>query len=322
MAFQDPVERAKAELEELKRQLAPEEHPEGVEDTATSDPQTHTPDTSTPAEQPTIQTQAPADDPNAETWKSRFETLQGKYNAEIPRLHGQISQLQQEVNTLKHQAETSPRNDQQQEDDDAPYRSPYITDDMRKSREYKQIAKEFGEDYAEKHFGAAALAARTQVQPVAEQTAENARDRFHNDISRLSPEWVAKNADPAFVAWARDTFEPYSGKAIIDLLKEAYQSGDAGRVANIFNSYQPPPVSGQEKPPPPPKEDPTVMVAPSKRSSSAQAVVDDNKGNVWTAAEADRVIEDITSGRIKGKEADRLLADIKRASAEGRILAR
>ena len=51
---------------------------------------------SPPPSQPT-----PDDDPNSETWRSRYETLNGKFNAEVPRLHEQLREVNERSKALE-----------------------------------------------------------------------------------------------------------------------------------------------------------------------------------------------------------------------------
>jgi TPR repeat protein len=67
--------------------------------------------------------------------------------------------------------------------------------------------------------------------------AETSVSRLHANISKLAPNWMTTNDDPKFIEWAKSTREYKSGTAIIVLLNEAYERGDAGSVAAIFNDY-------------------------------------------------------------------------------------
>ena len=66
---------------------------------------------------------------------------------------------------------------------------------------------------------------------------EEKTNRFHADISKLSPNWLSINNDPKFIEWAQSNKEPSSGSKWIDILNNAYKNGDADGVAKIVNYY-------------------------------------------------------------------------------------
>lgn len=324
----DPVKRAQAELDEMLAEMdagtpaptAGEGNPAGAAPAPEGTPAPAAPDadTQTPAPNPD---QAPAPQPthDAAYWQSRFEVMQGKYNSEVPRLSAEIAALKRQLETL---TAAPAANDAKPGE----YRSPHVSDAVRQTRAYRKMAEEFGNDYAENHFEGAAVTAReaaqAEVTPLREEAAVSARDRLHADIARLSPNWLRTNDDPAFIQWAQSSVERYSGMPFIQLLNDAYASGDAIRVATIFNDYEA--LNANRQPTdstPNPQPSPDALLAPNNRGSASQSV-DNNKGKVWTEAEAERTLDDIVAGRIKGQAAKELEAEITRAWNEGRMLAR
>lgn len=326
----DPVKRAQAELDEMLAEMdaanpaptagegnpadaAPA--PEGTPAPAATDVNAQTPAPNpdpTPAPQPTH---------DAAYWQSRFEVMQGKYNSEVPRLSAEIAALKRQMETLA--AAQQPATGENGE-----YRSPHVSDAVRQTRAYRKMVEEFGNDYAENHFEGAAVTAReaaqTEVTPLREEAAASARDRLHSDITRLAPNWLQTNDNPAFIQWAQSNVERYSGLPLIQLLNDAYTTGDAIRVATIFNDYEA--LNANRQPTdsnPNPQPSPDALLAPNNRGSASQTV-DNNKGKVWTEAEAMKVLDDIAAGRIRrgSSQANELQAEIDRAYAEGRVLAR
>lgn len=323
----DPVKRAQEELDALlaeQQTTAPaldaNGNPAGsapVDDgiPAAVAAEADTPAATNPAEQPQPAVEKPEHD--AAYWQARFEIVQGKYNAEVPRLSAEVASLKRQLDAAL--VQTQPELDANGE-----YRSKHISDGVRATRAYKKMAEEFGTDYAENHFEASAVtaqeAARAEMQPVREEAAAGAKDRLHSDIDRLSPNWMQTNDDPQFIQWAQVNRERYSGLPLIDILNDAYSQGDAVRVATVFNDYhelkrnhQP---TNQQTPP-----DPNALIAPSNRGSASQTV-DNNKGKVWTESEAETTLDAIIAGRIKGAQAKELEAEITKAYGEGRVLAR
>src|SRR6478609_3792282 len=80
----EAVQRQAAEMEALDAEMAGGETPD-----------TQPPVTEPPAEPP------PSAPPAAEDWQHKFQTLQGKYNAEVPSLRNQVAQLSQQIADLQ-----------------------------------------------------------------------------------------------------------------------------------------------------------------------------------------------------------------------------
>jgi hypothetical protein len=322
----DPVKKAEAELDELVAEMkAAASAPDVAGNPVTSAPEP----AGTPAD---VTTQQAAPNPevnsvdnhveNATYWRNRCEVVLGKYNAEIPRLNADNANLKRQVAELQ-AARPATMVVAETEGDD--YRSPHLDDVIRSSRAYVKMAKEFGTDYAETHFEGAAIAAkqaaRAEMQPMQDNIALSATERLHAAISAQSPHWMTTNDDPQFISWAKSTAEPYSGSVIIDLLNGAYSSGDANRVATIFNDYNQMLTSTTTSHVNTGRPNAESLVAPTKRGSSAQTIADSSLGKVWTEVEIDRFYGDHARGRYSNrlKEAKEIEAEISRAYSEGRV---
>ena len=259
---------------------------------------------------------------DAAYWRNRCEVVLGKYNSEVPRLSAELAHVKRQLSELQSAKVATPATVIAEGDD---YRSPHVNDEIRASRAYLKMAKEFGTDYAETHFEGAALsarqAARAEMQPMQDQMALSATDRLHADIARLSPNWMTTNDDPKFVTWAQSNKEPYSGMTVIDLLNSAYKSGDASRVAAIFNDYNQMLTSTTSATGTAALPSVDDLVAPSRRGSSAQTNADLHQGKIWTELEIDKFYDDHSRGRYENrqKEAKEIEAEISRAYKEGRV---
>lgn len=326
----DPVKRAEAELDELMKEVNPPTldaagNPIVIAPAAAAGIPAGAPAAAVvqPVQNPAgatdaVQQSQPED---ATYWKNRCDVVLGKYNSEVPRLSAENAHLKRQLADM--QTAPAAQVAAQAEGDD--YRSPHVSAEMRASRAYLKIAKEFGTDYAETHFEASALsarqAARAEIQPMQEQAALSATDRLHADISSASPGWMATNDDPKFIAWSKATTEPYSGQTVITLLNSAYNNGDAGRVAKIFNDYNQMLTSTSTNTATTGQPSADALVAPMKRGSSAQTNADTHQGKVWTEKEVDHFYDDFARGRYENrqKEAKEIEAEIGRAYAEGRV---
>ena len=107
MTLPKAVAAATEELAALEQQLqAP------VEETPSADGQTETPPapepSPEPAPEPTVaSSDGPSDIPE-EKWEHKYRRLQGKYDAEVPRLHQQVKELQAALQQMQHQIAQAP----------------------------------------------------------------------------------------------------------------------------------------------------------------------------------------------------------------------
>jgi hypothetical protein len=112
MALPEQIRKQTEAVQELYKQLN-SEGTEGAENTPSSnDP---SPDAGKPAESaipaadsigtddaaPSSSTEQSNDDANSETYAQKWRTLQGMYNAEVPRLHANNRELQSRVSQME-----------------------------------------------------------------------------------------------------------------------------------------------------------------------------------------------------------------------------
>jgi len=323
----DPVKKAQAELDALIAEVnanAPATDAEGNPVEAAPEAEVTTEASAAQATQNPAGVTTENKQPQSEDtayWRNRCEVVLGKYNSEVPRLSAELANVKRQLSDFQ----TSRVSAQAPAAEGDDYRSPYVNDEIRSSRSYAKMAKEFGTDYAETHFEGAALsakqAARAEMQPMQDQMALSATDRLHSDISQYCPNWMTTNDDPAFIAWAKSTKEPYTGSTIINLLNQAYSGGDSQRVAMIFNEYNQKLTSTHSTTATTIRPSVDDLVTPARRGSAAQTSADTHQGKIWTEKEVDRFFDDFARGRYehRQKEAKELEAEIGRAYGEGRV---
>ncbi len=166
------------------------------------------------------------------------------------------------------------------------------------------------------------------VKTVREQTDQQRYAAFEDERTRLMPEWLQVNEEPALLDWLenRDTL---SGKKYGELLASAHEAMDAARVASIFRLYKtgspvsaPPPAGPQLTTPeqPAPHIDPMTLAAPDT-SPAAPAPTAPPAGKIWTQAEVDKLYDDKQKKRITPAQFQQREADYMQALAEGRVVA-
>lgn len=345
MALPEQIRKQAEAVQELYKQLGAESE-QG--DTADAPANTETEGTAAPAaDEPAAGTSAPpaaseqpAGDKPSEDIQQKYRTLQGMYNAEVPRLHAQnrdlgsrIQQLEQLLATFSSAPAAA-----------APAAGPAAAPQQR------LVSDKDVEDYGDSievmrkvsREELSALAARLasieaslqqvqtkvvpQVQAVAHRQAETAQQKFWSDLTTAVPEWRSVNDNEAFQAWLLEV-DPLTGIARQTYIEDAQRALDARRVAAFFQTWL--------------KSTGQAPVAQSTGSATASATTSElekqvapgrarsagapqsNKGKVYTPADIRKFFDDVRSGRYKGREQerDRVERDIFAAQRENRIQA-
>lgn len=240
--------------------------------------------------------------PEQDYWKNRFDVLQGKYNAEVPRMSQQISELTEKIESLKAKPE-EPKT--------------YVTPEQ--VEEYGQDFVEFGRSVAREEIQTENDRLRSEIADLQAKIdgiegrhQQSEQDRFYMDLNAKVPNWEQLNTDPEFLSWL-GTVDPYAGASRHLLLKSAYDSMDADRVAYFFTSFtdsKPKPVE--------PQAELEKQVAPPKKAKGTNAPP---AKPVYTISQINQFYKDKKLGKFAGREeeAGRIEADIFAAQNEGRI---
>jgi len=321
----EAVRRASARADELAREAGVANVPEGTEGDTTvvngeeEQPRLDLGDQPRPQPQP-----QPANE-----WEQRYNTLQGKYNSEIPELRGQINSLQNmlaRMNQPRRAEETfepAPRTrplppatrEVPQEDVEA-YGQDLIEASQRwADAKYAPILQDY-----ERRL----LAVESGNQQLASYTTQRGVDAA---LSNAVPDWETINVDPRFVQWLAqpDLFSGQTRKVLID---NAYNSGDAARTIAFFRAYKNEQTVVDQQPGTRTFQTDTAerlpladLAVPGRGRSVSSPAPGAPESRIWTAAEVNAFYRDKQRGRWNGREADadRLERDIIAASSEGRF---
>ncbi len=270
-------------------------------------------------EAPVVEEQQVVETPQAEVhdvYKARYETLQGKYNAEIPRMQQQIAELLQQNQQLAsllsanqgqggQQAATPGKQGLLSEDEVTEYGDDFI--DM-----IRRIAREEQVTMERKIEG--------RVEHVSQQVQQTARERLEAKLAELVPDWEKWNVDQGFLAWL-DSPDDMTGIRRYDTFKRALDEGRADRLAKYFDTYKRSVgVVAGAAPQPKPKDRLAGQVTPTGKSKGATPPSSSEKKR-WTTAEIGAFYNDVAKGKYRGRvdEQKRIHNDIMRAQKEGRI---
>lgn len=300
--FDEAVEKANQEpQDELTGEAAPAPDPQ-------PDPQ---PD-------PEPQGPEPAEtEEDASFWRAKYMTLQGMFNAEVPRLNAQIRDLKQALDEAAAKAKAP---------EPAPpaARTKLVTDkDVEEfGTEMIDLARRIAEETVssretELQAQIAKLEERNaalekQVGGVVEKQGVVTRQSYLQGLARQVPDYEAINKDPRWLKWL-DEVDPLSGERRQTYLDKAFDAMDADATARLFLLWQ---KSVEVKSPAPSPLERQVAPGPARAPTQAPAAE-----KSWTLAEIETFYSDVARGKYRGKEAEqaRIENEIDRAIASGRV---
>lgn len=309
MGVPKQVEEAAALAEELfngiTAQTAPEEEPE---ETSTANQQE--PDSETDDEH-----DVPHDDDVEELrkFKDRYLSLKGKYDAEVPRLHGELKELKQSVfERLGQMAE------QKKDEPTEP-----VLDKMAKLKE------EYGDEFidnireilkleVEPLLNNSFKPMQEQVASIEETQVEAARQNFANYVSgKVQGDWQAlwNNPSEKFVEFLQQP-DPSGLHTYGELISAYSDKWDADKVSIVFNTFF---EQNQPKQKAAPKSNPVqdAMVAPSRNTQ--HTTPDAGEKRVWTKAMISEFERADRQGKYPADESQAMWNDLLSAAAENRI---
>jgi hypothetical protein len=198
-----------------------------------------------------------------ETEKQKFSTLQGKYNAEVPRMQYQINTLMDEMKKVQEQPPPAPS-----------VPKPGNGKDTVKLESIQSLKADFPELYVGinslvHEVGNSLLEPLIQkITKLEEETkkveVETVRSKtltYEQGLDQECPGWKELNLDPKFISWLGDA-EP-NGRIRQEMLIDAYQRRDVKGTAYYFKSFQKS-VTGPEPPVSPEPPSPVPPVEPQK----------------------------------------------------------
>jgi hypothetical protein len=272
------------------------------------------------------------DDKNSdEVLSQKYRTLQGMYNAEVPRLHSQnkelsskVQQMEQLLATLSAQT-NAPRNAEVVTD-------PLITD--KDQEEYgesldvmRRVTREELIPVAQKIAQIDRILQQLQINVVpqvnnlAQRQAVNSEQQFWTELTTYIPNWRDINNTPDFQSWLLE-IDPLTGISRQTILEDAQRNLDVRRVGNFFRSWME--LTGQANVAQNTNRQATAselerQVTPG-RSRNTGTPTNSNAKN-YTPEDIKIFFNDVRQGKYKGREAerDRIERDIFAAQRENRI---
>lgn len=287
------------------------------------------------APSPAVEQKSGDDSVPDETVLQKYKTLQGMYNAEVPRLHQQnremsqrLQQMEQLLASLSAQPSSSPAassapDERYVTEKDVEEYGESIDMMRRVSREeLVAVAQRLGK--IEQMLQQMQSNVVPQVQAVAQRQQATAEQQFWADLAAAVPNFRDINSDDGFQSWLLEA-DPLTGISRQTYLEDAQRALDSRRVANFFRTWLE--RTGQAAVAQPAgrvaaSSELEKQVAPG-RSRGAGAPASANKAKTYSPQDIQKFFNDVRAGKYKGREQerDRIERDIFAAQRENRIVA-
>jgi uncharacterized protein YukE len=254
-----------------------------------------------------------------EKWEHKYRRLQGKYDAEVPRLHQHVRELQAAIQQMQQQMQAPPPPPAAEKPAE-PER--YVSDEdvVNYGADFVDIQRRIALD--------ATRELRKQVDELKAQLAQTGQAvqqtgqvvntvTFEQKLLDAVPDFRTINNDPAWVAWLNEVDPILRGPRRL-VAQAAYQRADVEAVKGYVDLFKQTRQAPPAKPEIDREQELRRQVQPSRSAPSAPV----NAQKTYTLQEADNLfhrMQQLTAqGRIE--EAKRLDAEISTAYAEGRVV--
>lgn len=255
-------------------------------------------------------------------WKSKYLTLQGMFNADVPRLNAELKEAKARIDELSGKLETKQESDQKAQHETVSSELQQKLQDALGPDVAETISK-IVDGRMEGSMDELRQAVDKNLEPVKQQASQAAntstQTQFEIALSHQVPDWRQVDSAPGFQEWLGES-DGLAGATRQEMLVQAYQAGDVQRVARFFETFkslsdkvsdhgaassnqaQPDPLAEQEAP---------------SRAGSSPATPGDKP--VFKREDVSRFYKDVALGKIPPKEAAEQEAQIVAAVKENRI---
>ena len=317
MALPKQVQAQLAEVEEYEKALEAQQNPQAVEmDTEAK--------VGTEAEAaPPSDKVEPADtsptDVEEETFKQKYATLLGKYDAEVPRLHQQVRELNGELGQIRKDIAAKPVEPTKSKE-----KVSFVTDEDR--AEYgeelldvqRRVAQEVSQDYEDRLERQDAVIAKLQ-EKLASTGSQVGEMDFSQRLQQAVPDWSQIDNDERWVAWLNEHDPMLRGQRRV-LAQAAFDNGDVEAVSDYVKLWKAslgePDVAKQNR-----KTELEKQVAPNRSANSTRTQSAAQNSKIYSTREVDNAWTKVRTLNTRGQyaEAEKLEAELTVAYMEGRV---
>jgi len=330
MALPKQVQAQLAELEELEKTLEAQKKPKLVKDEEVKPDEEQLDTEAEVTEEPVAATPEPEEAKSADTsptdvadeFEQKYKTLRGKYDAEVPRLHQQVRDLNGKLDELAKSMEAKPEPPTKSKE-----KVSYVTDaDRAEFGEelidvQRRVAQEVSQEYTERMEQQDAV-----IQKLQDQLAKTGNDvgemSFTQRLHSVVPDFAEIDNDERWVAWLNE-HDPMLRGPRRDQAAAAFQAGDAEAVLHYVNLFkesiaQPEPAPRDQR-----QSELEKQVAPNRSANSVRTQSANQNSKIYSPKEVDNAWTKVRALNTKGKYADaeKLEAELTAAYMEGRVRA-
>ena len=334
MALPKQIQAQLDEVEALEKQLAQGEETETIEPTEVKEKKTSkkakAKDTKVDMTEVPVQREEPveieakpADDIPEEvsdSFKQKYSTLKGKYDAEVPRLHQQVRELSEQMKAIREEAVTAEKVKSEKPKE----RVSYVTDADRD--EYgddlidfqRRVAKEHAQEF-EGRFEQQAKVIEELQKKISTTDSQVGEQGFTQRLNALVPGFDQLDNDERWVSWLNE-YDPMSRGPRRDQAQAAFDAGDAEAIAHyvsLFNgSVNPVDTSKSDR-----QKELEKQVSPNRSASTASTKSAGQSDKIYSTASSEKAWNKIRTLNTNGKydEAEKLEAELTVAYMEGRV---
>lgn len=270
----------------------------------------------TPAPEPAPTPEEPKPEPTLATdWEQRYKTIQGKFNAEVPRLTAQVNELStslqaalSEIEKMKHASPPPAAEPLVTEKDKEEFGADLVALQERIARQVAAPLQATIDKLAEK------LASYGEVVNTnAAQVASTAEERYFDKLAARVPEWEHINSDAKWLEWLEGRF-PGVRQTRQQMLNAARAALDLEATVELFAAYKE--LTGTPKPSP--SKELESQITPGKGRANNSAPVSQEK-KMYTGAEYAALLDPRNLRKVGVQEAERLMSELDTALLEGRV---
>ena len=318
------VQKQAALADELQKQLAnPSEdariEPENKQEEMSPSAQEAEPAPVEQKQAPTEPVQQPTEAPSQEEdylyWKNRFQVIQGKYNAEVPVLRKQVSELERALSEAK-------ESQSKDIDQSAPQQVASALGDLSQDE-----IDEFGPELislVQRIAGAQVNQSSEQVSSLNEKLSQTQDElkqikdekqddqtsRFWADVQRRVPDFMSINSNPNFLAWL-DGIDPTTGLQRQSILNSHQERLNAQGIAAVFDAFKQT-VSNSVARNPEELQHPSQSNGHERGQSIANA-------RIWTGKDIDEFYKNCSLNKYEPAEKEAIELEIFEATKTGRV---
>ena len=323
MALPKQVQKQLEEVEELEKAILAQNNPEEAQDAAPEELHTKEADASETEPSPKPEKAKPADtsptDVEDETFKQKYGTLLGKYEAEVPRLHQQVREmtevtksLQAEIAALKVEPTKPKEKVSLVTDEDRAEFGEELLDVQRR------IAKEVSQEYEERFEQQESVIKELQDQ-LAKTGSQIGEVGFSQRLAQLVPDFAAVDQDERWMKWLSE-HDPMLRGPRRSQAQAAFDAGDAEAVAHYVKLWKETLAEPTESEKPAVQAELEKQVAPTRSANSVKQPTNQNS-KIYSTREMDAAWNKLSLMMRRGKheEAAKLEAELSAAYIEGRV---